>query len=108
MTSTQVLLEQVKSAKKTVNTADSATKNRALAAMADALLAQQDAILAANRADMAAAATHLSPAMLDRLRLNRCDISIACEFVTVPRCGIKPFLCIGTYLGFQFLRKGEN
>lgn len=70
MTSTQVLLEQVKSAKKTVNTADSATKNRALAAMADALLAQQDAILAANRADMAAAATHLSPAMLDRLRLD--------------------------------------
>ena len=70
MTSTQALLEQVKSAKKTVNTADSATKNRALAAMADALLAQQDAILAANRADMAAAATHLSPAMLDRLRLD--------------------------------------
>ena len=70
MHSTQALLEQVKSAKKTVNTADSATKNRALAAMADALLAQQDAILAANRADMAAAATHLSPAMLDRLRLD--------------------------------------
>jgi len=70
MTSTQALLEQVKSAKKTVNTTDSATKNRALAAMADALLAQQDAILAANRADMAAAATHLSPAMLDRLRLD--------------------------------------
>lgn len=70
MTSTQALLEQVKRAKKSVNTADSATKNRALAAMADALLAQQDAILAANRADMAAAATHLSPAMLDRLRLD--------------------------------------
>ena len=70
MHSTQALLEQVKRAKKTVNTADSATKNRALAAMADALLAQQDAILAANRADMAAAATHLSPAMLDRLRLD--------------------------------------
>ena len=70
MHSTQALLEQVKRAKKSVNTADSATKNRALAAMADALLAQQDAILAANRADMAAAATHLSPAMLDRLRLD--------------------------------------
>ena len=70
MTSTQALLEQVKSAKKSVNTADSATKNRALAAMADALLAQQDAILAANRADMTAAAAHLSPAMLDRLRLD--------------------------------------
>ena len=70
MTSTQALLEQVKRAKKTVNTADSATKNRALAAMADALLAQQDAILAANRADMTAAAAHLSPAMLDRLRLD--------------------------------------
>ena len=70
MTSTQALLEQVKSAKKTVNTADSATKNRALAAMADALLAQQDAILAANQSDMTAAAAHLSPAMLDRLRLD--------------------------------------
>ena len=70
MHSTQALLEQVKRAKKSVNTADSTTKNRALAAMADALLAQQDAILAANRADMAAAATHLSPAMLDRLRLD--------------------------------------
>ena len=70
MHSTQALLEQVKRAKKSVNTAHSATKNRALAAMADALLAQQDAILAANRADMAAAATHLSPAMLDRLRLD--------------------------------------
>ena len=70
MHSTQALLEQVKRAKKSVNTADSTTKNRALAAMADALLAQQDAILAANRANMAAAATHLSPAMLDRLRLD--------------------------------------
>ena len=70
MTSTQALLEQVKSAKKTVNTADSATKNRALAAMADALLAQQDAILAANQSDMTAAAAHLSPAMFDRLRLD--------------------------------------
>lgn len=70
MTSTQALLEQVKRAKKTVNTADSATKNRALAAMADALLAQQDTILAANQSDMTAAATHLSPAMLDRLRLD--------------------------------------
>ena len=70
MHSTQALLEQVKSAKKSVNTADSATKNRALAAMADALLAQQDTILAANQSDMTAAATHLSPAMLDRLRLD--------------------------------------
>lgn len=70
MHSTQALLEQVKRAKKTVNTADSATKNRALAAMADALLAQQDAILAANQSDMTAAAAHLSPAMLDRLRLD--------------------------------------
>lgn len=70
MHSTQALLEQVKRAKKTVNTADSATKNRALAAMADALLAQQDAILAANQSDMTAATAHLSPAMLDRLRLD--------------------------------------
>lgn len=79
MTPTQTLLEQVKRAKKSVNTADTAAKNRALAAMADALLAATDDILTANRADMEAAAAHLSPAMLDRLRLDEARIAAMAE-----------------------------
>ncbi len=79
MTPTQTLLEQVKRAKKSVNTADTPTKNRALAAMADALLAATDDILTANRADMEAATAHLSPAMLDRLRLDEARIAAMAE-----------------------------
>lgn len=79
MTPTQTLLEQVKHAKKSVNTADTAAKNRALSAMADALLAATDDILTANRADMEAAAAHLSPAMLDRLRLDEARIAAMAE-----------------------------
>ena len=79
MTPTQTLFEQVKRAKKSVNTADTAAKNRALAAMADALLAATDDILTANRADMEAAAAHLSPAMLDRLRLDEARIAVMAE-----------------------------
>lgn len=79
MTPTQTLFEQVKRAKKSVNTADTAAKNRALAAMADALLAATDDILTANRADMEAAAAHLSPTMLDRLRLDEARIAAMAE-----------------------------
>ena len=79
MTPTQTLFEQVKRAKKSVNTADTAAKNRALAAMADALLAATDDILTANRADMEAAAAHLSTAMLDRLRLDEARIAAMAE-----------------------------
>lgn len=79
MTPTQTLFEQVKRAKKSVNTADTPTKNRALAAMADALVAATGNILAANRADMEAAAAHLSPAMLDRLRLDEARIAAMAE-----------------------------
>ena len=79
MTPTQTLLEQVKHAKKSVNPADTAAKNRALSAMADALLAATDDILTANRADMEAAAAHLSPAMLDRLRLDEARIAAMAE-----------------------------
>lgn len=79
MTPTQTLFEQVKRAKKSVNTADTAAKNRALAAMVDALLAATDDILTANRADMEAAAAHLSPAMLDRLRLDEARIAAMAE-----------------------------
>ncbi len=79
MTPTQTLFEQVKRAKKSVNTADTPTKNRALAAMADALVAATNNILAANRADMEAAAAHLSAAMLDRLRLDEARIAAMAE-----------------------------
>ena len=79
MTPTPPRFEQVKRAKKSVNTADTAAKNRALAAMADALLAATDDILTANRADMEAAAAHLSPAMLDRLRLDEARIAAMAE-----------------------------
>jgi glutamate-5-semialdehyde dehydrogenase len=51
--------------------ADTATKNAALAAMADAILDGTDTILAANALDMKnAAEAGLSPAMTDRLRLD--------------------------------------
>ena len=79
MTPTQTLFEQVQRAKKSVNTADTPTKNRALAAMADALVAATNNILAANRADMEAAAAHLSAAMLDRLRLDEARIAAMAE-----------------------------
>lgn len=79
MTPTQTLFEQVKRAKKSVNTADTPTKNRALAAMADALVSATNNILAANRADMEAAAAHLSAAMLDRLRLDEARIAAMAE-----------------------------
>lgn len=79
MTPTQTLFTRVKQAKKSVNTADTAVKNRALAAMADALAAATNDILAANRADMEAAAAHLSPAMLDRLRLDEARIAAMAE-----------------------------
>lgn len=50
---------------------DSAAKARALGAMADALLAARADVLAANAADVAAAgAAGLSPALIDRLRLD--------------------------------------
>ena len=79
MTPTQTLFSRVKQAKKSVNTADTAAKNRALAAMADALAAATNGILAANRADMEAAAAHLSAAMLDRLRLDEARIAAMAE-----------------------------
>ena len=79
MTPTQTLFTRVKQAKKSVNTADTAAKNRALAAMADALAAATTGILAANRDDMEAAAAHIAPAMLDRLRLDEARIAAMAE-----------------------------
>ena len=51
--------------------ASTATKNQALFAAADAIRAQQTTILGANAQDMeAAAARHLTPALMDRLKLD--------------------------------------
>ena len=55
-------------------TANTATKNAALTAMAEALVNHTDAILSANALDMSAAKDHLSDAMLDRLRLDAARI----------------------------------
>ena len=67
---TQQILQAAKGAKGALAAADTATRNRALEAMADALLADRKAILAANEQDLEAAQGSISPVMLDRLRLT--------------------------------------
>ncbi len=67
---TQELLASAKSAKSAMALADTATKNRALLAMADCLESATEDILAANALDLAAAVGTVSPVMLDRLALN--------------------------------------
>ncbi|MBA4137634.1 MAG: glutamate-5-semialdehyde dehydrogenase [Opitutus sp.] len=62
--------------------ASSEQKNRALAAIADELLAATDPILAANAADLTAAREGgLSPAMLDRLTLDRVRLTAIAQGV---------------------------
>ena len=63
-------LEQAKAAKAQVAALTTQEKNAALLAMADALLAHQESILQANAQDLEAAREHISPVMLDRLRLD--------------------------------------
>ena len=70
MNSTQGLLEKIKQAKKSINTASTTEKNKALSLMADYLEAATDAILIANAEDMTAARGHISEVMLDRLYLD--------------------------------------
>ena len=65
------MLEAAKAAKGEVAGLTTEQKNAALNAMADALLARQDAILDANALDMASAKEHISPVMLDRLKLTK-------------------------------------
>ncbi len=63
--------QQARKASRAMARADSATRNRALALIADAIVRDADALRAANRLDMdAAAANGLAPAMLDRLALS--------------------------------------
>lgn len=68
----QQLGQQVKQAEKQLREIDTATKNKALLAIADALLANKENILAANALDMEAGrVAGLTPALLDRLNLAK-------------------------------------
>ena len=71
METTQEQLALAKSAKKSINTANTALKNQALEAMASQLLKATEAILAANQIDMEAARGKISEVMLDRLFLDQ-------------------------------------
>ena len=64
------LLEQAKAARAEIAALTTRQKNAALEAMAQGLLEDQGAILAANEQDLEAARDHISPVMLDRLRLT--------------------------------------
>lgn len=59
-----------KQAKKSINTATSDEKNKALRAMANSLVDATADILAANQLDMEAARGRISEVMLDRLLLT--------------------------------------
>ena len=65
------ILKAAKACAPSLAAADTETKNKALAAMADALEEDCDAILAANEKDMEAAKEKLSVSMLDRLKLTK-------------------------------------
>ena len=64
------LLQRAKNAKGNVAALTTQEKNNALNAMAQALLSHQEDILAANELDFQAAQGHISPVMLDRLKLT--------------------------------------
>ena len=66
----KTMLKNAKKAKLSVSRLTTDEKNAALNAMADALLAETDAILNANTQDLDAARDHISPVMMDRLRLT--------------------------------------
>ena len=71
MSTTQEQLALARSAKKSINTANTALKNLALEAMASQLLKATEVILAANQIDMEAARGKISDVMLDRLFLDQ-------------------------------------
>ena len=75
MSTTQEQLALARSAKKSINTANTALKNQALEAMASQLLKATEAILVANQIDMEAARGKISEVMLDRLFLDQERIS---------------------------------
>ena len=71
METTQEQFALAGSAKKSINTANTAQKNQAWEAMASQLLKATEAILAANQIDMEAARGKISEVMLDRLFLDQ-------------------------------------
>lgn len=71
METTQEQLSLARSAKKSINTASTALKNKALEAMASQLMNATEAILAANQIDMEGARGKISEVMLDRLFLDQ-------------------------------------
>ena len=79
MTSTQELFEIVKKSKKSINTATTAEKNKALEEMAKQLWLSRADILAANELDMTAAKGRISDEMLDRLYLDEERIAAMAE-----------------------------
>ena len=79
MTSTQELFEIVKKSKKSINTATTAEKNKALEEMAKQLWLSRADILAANELDMTAAKGRISDVMLDRLYLDEERIAAMAE-----------------------------
>lgn len=64
------LMQAAKAAAPSLAVAGTETKNQALYAMADAIEAEIPQILAANAQDCQAAQGHISPVMMDRLRLT--------------------------------------
>ena len=75
MTTTETILKKTKAAAPALAAVDSAAKDAALEHIAARLLAEQAEILQSNAEDMATAAESLSPAMLDRLRLDEARIA---------------------------------
>ena len=76
---TREIMAAAKAASPAVAAADTQTKNRALAAMAEALLEHMPVILAANARDCDRARGTVSPVMLDRLLLNEARIKSMAE-----------------------------
>lgn len=99
MTSTQELFEIVKKSKKSINTATTAEKNKALEEMAKQLWLSRADILAANELDMAAAKGKISDVMLDRLYLDEDRIAGMAE-------GIRQLIDLEDPVG-QVLEKTE-
>ena len=84
----KTMLENAKNTKLRVSRLTTQEKNDALSAMADALLAHTRDILEANAQDLEAAQGHISPVMLDRLRLTSDRIAAMAQgirdVVTLP------------------------
>ena len=99
MTSTQELFEIVKKSKKSINTATTAEKNKALEEMAKQLWLSRADILAANELDMAVAKGKISDVMLDRLYLDEDRIAGMAE-------GIRQLIDLEDPVG-QVLEKTE-